>query len=116
MPTRRRMLLSALAAAALPALALSVAAPRPAFAQSAEQLRASGAAGERWDGYMEARDASAAGAVAQINAQRKQIYQQRASQQNAPVDEVGKVYAQQIFQQSAAGTWFKKPNGQWVQK
>jgi uncharacterized protein YdbL (DUF1318 family) len=105
------LLLAALATAALPALA-----PRAAHAQAAEQLRSSGTAGERWDGYMEARDASATGAVAKINEQRRQIYQERATQQKAPVDEVGKVYAQQIFQQSAPGTWFKKPNGQWVQK
>ncbi len=86
------------------------------YAQSAESLRASGQAGERWDGYLEARDASAKGEVDQINAQRKELYTERAKQQGISVEEVGKVYAQQIFEKLPKGSWFKQPNGQWIQK
>ena len=47
-----------------------------AQAQSLDGLRASGAVGERFDGYAVARDSSAAGVVSQVNAQRRQIYEQ----------------------------------------
>jgi len=107
--TRRVFLVVTLAAG------LTLAAPY-GFAQSAESLRASGQAGERWDGYLEARDPSARTEVDQINAQRKELYTQRASQQGISVEEVGKVYAQQIFDKLPKGSWFKQPNGQWVQK
>lgn len=107
--TRRVFLVVTLAAG------LALAAPH-AYAESAEALRASGQAGERWDGYMEARDASAKADVAAINAQRKQLYTERAAQQGISVEEVGKVYAQQIFEKMPKGSWFKQPNGQWVQK
>lgn len=88
----------------------------PAFAQSADALRASGAAGERWDGYLEAREASAKAAVETINAERRKVYAQRAIQQGVSPEEVGKVYAEQIFAGMPAGSWFKQANGQWVQK
>jgi uncharacterized protein YdbL (DUF1318 family) len=107
--TRRVLLVVTLAAG------LTLAAPY-GFAQSAESLRASGQAGERWDGYLEARDASAKAEVDQINAQRKDLYAERAKQQGISVEEVGKVYAQQIFDKLAKGSWFMQPNGQWIQK
>lgn len=89
---------------------------RAAHAQSADALRASGDAGERFDGYMEARKPSAAAAVEAINAQRRQVYEERARQQNVPVEEVGRVYAQQIIGQAPAGTWIKNQAGSWSQK
>ncbi len=54
------------------ALALGWSAP-PVLAQSLDQLRASGAVGERYDGYAQALQSSAAGVVQQVNAKRKQI-------------------------------------------
>ncbi|MCW5751518.1 MAG: YdbL family protein [Alphaproteobacteria bacterium] len=87
-----------------------------AFAQSAEQLRASGAAGERWDGLMEARDPGAQAAVNQINQQRQQVYRDRAAKQNVPAQEVGKVYFEQIVRSAPPGTWIKGADGRWVQK
>jgi len=107
--TRRVFLVVALATG------LTLAAPN-GFAQSAESLRASGHAGERWDGYLEARDPSAKDAVAKINAQRKELYAQRAAQQGISVEEVGKVYAQEIFDKLPKGSWFMQPGGQWIQK
>ena len=109
---RTHLLLSALAALLLVA-ALGAA---PAEAQSLDALRASGAVGERFDGYAVARDASAQAFVDQVNAQRRQIYQQQASSQNVPIDQVGQVYAQQIMQKAPAGTFFQKSDGGWTQK
>lgn len=88
----------------------------PAAAQDLNAMRASGAMGERYDGYAEARDAGTAGAVKQINAKRNQIYKQRAAEQGISPAEVGKVYAQQIFQKSPSGTFFLQQNGTWTQK
>ena len=107
-----RLILSALAALLL-VVALGAA---PADAQSLDALRASGAVGERFDGYAVARDASAQGFVNQVNAQRQQIYQQQAASQGVPVDQVGQVYAQQIMQKAPAGTFFQKPDGGWMRK
>lgn len=106
----RRAFLTLVAGAALSMMSV------PAFAQSADELRASGAAGERWDGYLEARESSAKVAVDAINAERRKVYQQRAKQQGVSAEEVGKVYAEQIFGSLPAGSWFKQANGQWVQK
>ncbi|MEM7223280.1 MAG: YdbL family protein [Pseudomonadota bacterium] len=91
----------------------------PAFAQSLDQLRASGAIGERWDGYVVVRDPGAAGAQAtatKVNAERKKLYAKRASNEGATPEQVGQVYAQQIVQQVPKGTWILQQNGQWTQK
>ena len=88
----------------------------PATAQSLDALRASGAVGERFDGYVQARDGSAQGFVDQVNAKRREIYQQRAAAQGVPADQVGRVYAQQILSEAPKGTWFLDPSGNWMQK
>jgi uncharacterized protein YdbL (DUF1318 family) len=111
--TRRWFSLLSLALAvglALPLLAV------PAMAQSLDELRASGKVGERYDGLLEARDASVADTVAQINAKRRAIYEKQAAQQGVPVDQVGRVYAGEILRQVPAGTWILKPDGSWTQK
>lgn len=99
-------------------LLLSAAAP-PAFAQSLDQLRASGALGERYDGLVEVREPGASGAKSvakEVNAKRKSIYEQRAASQGVSAAEVGKVYAGKIFQDAPKGTWFLQENGTWRQK
>ncbi len=89
----------------------------PAWAQSLESLRASGALGERYDGLVAVRQASAdANRIAgEVNAQRQGIYKQRAAEQGVAWEQVGRVYAQQIFAQSPKGTWFLSEQG-WTQK
>lgn len=114
--THRRRLL-ALLALSLPAVALG--AP-PAAAQSLDELRSSGVVGERYDGLAVVRDAGASpqvrAQVADVNAQRRKIYAQRAAEQGAPADQVGRVYAQEIFRNAPRGTWFLGEDGRWVQK
>lgn len=88
----------------------------PAAAQSLDELRASGAVGERFDGLAVARDASAADAVTQINAKRQEIYAQRAASQGVPADQVGRVYAKEILAKAPKGTWFLTPDNKWTQK
>ncbi|MEE8535332.1 MAG: DUF1318 domain-containing protein, partial [Kiloniellales bacterium] len=81
------------------------------MAQSLAEYRASGAVGERFDGYAVARQSSAKAAVKAVNAKRKKIYGTRATAQGVPAGQVGRVYAQQIFDKAASGTWFLKENG-----
>lgn len=103
----------------LAALALLALAALPAAAQSLEELRKSGAVGERYDGYAVVREAGGASVeavVREINDKRKAIYAERAKAQNAPANEVGKVYALEIMQKAPAGTWFLDAAGKWVQK
>ena len=97
------------------ALALGWSAP-PVLAQSLDQLRASGAVGERYDGYAQALQSSAAGVVQQVNAKRRQIYQQTADKEGASVDQIGRVYARQIFAKAPPGTKFLQENGSWITK
>ncbi len=95
------------------ALALGWSAP-PVLAQSLDQLRASGAVGERYDGYSEALQSNAASVVQQVNAKRKQIYAQRAAQEGASAEQIGRIYAPQIFAKAPPGTKFLQEIGSWI--
>ena len=96
-------------------LALGLSAP-PVLAQSLDELRTSGAVGERYDGYAQALQSSAAGVVEQVNAKRRQIYAQRASQEGVSADQIGRVYAQQILAKAPRGTKFLQEDGSWITK
>ena len=90
----------------------------PATAQSLDDLRASGAVGERYDGYAEVRDPGASGAksrVQGVNQKRKKIYDERAAAQGTTADKVGALYADQIMRKAPSGTWFLQENGKWRQ-
>lgn len=86
-----------------------------AWAADLEALRASGAIGERVDGYVVAREPSAQAEADAINAQRRTIYQEKAAAQGIDVVQVGKVYAEEILRKVPAGTWIQI-NGQWRKK
>lgn len=86
-----------------------------AWADSLEDLRASGAIGESYNGYVFARDPAVRAQADAINAQRKAIYQEKAAAQGVNIDQVGKVYAEEIFKKVPAGTWIQV-NGQWLKK
>ena len=92
--------------------------PAPATAQSLNNLRASGAVGERFDGFLQARskDGKARSVVKDVNAKRRKIYSRRAAEQGVSADQVGRVYAQQIFKKAPSGTYFLQANGKWIQK
>ncbi len=107
----RRTLIAALAAAPLLA-----AVPRASWAASLNDLLRQGKIGERFDGYVQARDGSAQGTVDQVNAKRRELYQKRAGETGQTADVVGRVYAAEIYKKADPGTWFLLENGQWVQK
>jgi uncharacterized protein len=84
-----------------------------------DQLRRSGAVGERYDGLLVVRsqgDAAARAVADQVNAQRSAIYEAQAKRENADVRDVGKIYALEIAGKAPAGTWFLGEDGKWVQK
>ncbi len=112
MPRRTFFRLTFLAVATL---VLGLSGP-PALAQSLDQLRASGAVGERFDGFAQALQSSAAGTVDQVNAKRRQIYAERAASEGVSPDQIGRVYAQQIFAKAPPGTRFLQGNGAWITK
>lgn len=99
-------------------VALGFAAPVQAD-DALDRLRANGEIIERFDGYVEAAPSASAEAkakVAEVNAKRQALYQQRAAQNNAPVSEVGKVFALEIIKQAPAGTYFRNADGSLTRK
>ncbi len=110
---KRRSILAAILAA--PAL-LAIAYAGTAWAQSLNDLRRSGALGERFDGYVEARDPSAQGVAGQVNAKRRAQYEKVATKEGISVDQVGRVYAPKIIAKLPAGAWYLPQGGGWTQK
>lgn len=95
-PTRRR-LLPTLAAGAAVLLALAgPLSPVPAWAQSADALRANGQACERPDGLLRTLDPSVGSAVEAINRQRLATYQEIARQQGGTVEQVRVVSGEKL--------------------
>lgn len=88
----------------------------PATAADLGDLLASGAVGERYDGFAEARDPSAAATVKAVNEKRLAIYEKRAKETGQTVDVVGRIYASEIWDAADPGTWFHLEDGSWVQK
>lgn len=114
MPSRRTVL------ALLAAFAVTVGLPGLAAAKNLDQYRAEGVIAERFDGFIELRGANAPAEAQQIvedvNDKRRQVYERRAEEQNVSPASVGKVYAEQILQNAPKGTYFKRPDGSYVQK
>lgn len=117
MPTPRAL---AAVAAVLAVAALLLAAAVPAAAASLDDYRAEGVIAERYDGLVEVRasdaPAEARRIVDEVNRKRRQIYEQRASEQGISPDQVGRVYATQILEKAPPGTYFKRPDGSYVRK
>lgn len=99
--------LLALAAIALPLLG------GPVSAQSLDDLRAAGKIGERYDGFAVARDPALADMVKDINAKRREIYQEQAQKQGVPIEQVGMVYASELLEKLPSGTWFLTQGDEW---
>ncbi len=82
--------------------------------------RSAGTVGERFDGFAVVRDPALATTlnptVETVNAERLKVYAQRATAEGVPVDQIGRIYAAEIFRSAPAGTWFLQESGQWVRK
>ncbi len=106
----RRYFLTAVAAASLLPAMTALA------ADDLNALRRAGAVGERYDGFLVARDGGARATVDSINAQRRKIYEKRAKDAGVALEQIGRVYAEQIMKDAPRGTYFLQESGQWVQK
>ena len=110
-PTRRLIL-------ALPLMLLAVTAV--AQTRTLDGPRKAGTVGERYDGYAVVRDPASSATlgplVEQVNAERRKLYAQRSATEGVPIDQIGQVYAAEIFNSAPPGTWFLQESGKWVQK
>ncbi len=102
------------------ALILLMVAPGLAVAQAKllDGPRASGAVGERFDGFAVVRSGGAdiQQLVDQVNAERRSVYADVAAKEGTNVDAVGRIYADRIIQSAPGGTWFLDEGGNWRQK
>ncbi|HVO05030.1 MAG TPA: YdbL family protein [Candidatus Cybelea sp.] len=92
-----------------------------AVADPLDDARVAGQIGERPDGYVAAVQPSPSPQIQQlvtdINAQRRQVYEQLAGQKGVPVEEVGALAAEKtIAQKLKPGMYYMNNAGQWVQK
>jgi uncharacterized protein YdbL (DUF1318 family) len=108
------------AAALLPAAVIPALAQSDATKALVDAAKARGAVGEQADGFlgfvMPAADPALAGAVAEINAGRAQVYRETAARTGVTADAAGQATAQQLFARLPAGQYFKPLNGNWVRK
>lgn len=86
------------------------------WAATLQENRVSGALGETASGYVVARKPSAKADADTTNAKRKTVYAGKANAQGVSINQVGKVYAQQIIKKVPAGTWIQNSSGKWYQK
>lgn len=90
----------------------------PAAAQSARDLKDTGAVGESLSGYLglvKSVGADIQSAMDRINAARGQAYQEAAARSGRTVSEVEAVAGAQLRQKARAGDWVQNAAGQWVQ-
>ena len=113
-PSRRRF-----AAVAFGLWALASTSSAWAQSKLLDAPRAAGLVAERFDGFAAVRGAApadVAALVAQVNAERRAVYAERAQAEKTSVDAIGKIYALEIIKSAPSKTWFLSESGQWTQR
>ena len=91
-----------------------------ALAQSLEDAKASGLIGEQRDGYIGLVQGSAPPAVISlvedVNRQRRERYQQIASENGISVDQVAQLAFNKAVEATRSGHFLEDANGRWVRK
>jgi uncharacterized protein YdbL (DUF1318 family) len=91
-----------------------------AVAQNLEEAKASGLIGEQRDGYIGLVQGSAPPAVVSlvenINRQRRERYQQIASENGISVDQVAQLAFNKALEATRSGHFLEDANGRWVTK
>ena len=90
-----------------------------AHALSLDEAKKSGAVGEKLDGYLGAVSAPSAEVsklVADINAQRRQKYEEISKKNGTPAAAVEKLAATQAIEKTAPGNYVEAAPGKWVKK
>jgi uncharacterized protein YdbL (DUF1318 family) len=90
----------------------------PAYALDLQQARASGAVGEKLDGYVTARQNTpeVQALVSEVNAKRRQEYARISQENGQPVNVVAKLAAEQIINGLERGVYYQNPQGGWQQR
>ncbi len=87
----------------------------PVFALDLAQARASGAVGEKLDGYITALQSTpeVQALVANVNAKRRDEYARISKENGQPLDVVAKLAAQQVINNLPRGSSYQAPDGSW---
>lgn len=83
-----------------------------------DELKAAGALGENYRGYLEVREdkGNAASLVADENRDREAVYVLIAKETGSSVETVSRARARQIAAQSKSGVWVQDETGAWRKK
>jgi len=91
-----------------------------AFAATLDEAKAAGQIGEKQDGYIGLVQANVpadvAALVADVNAQRRQRYEQIARDNGIDIREVAKLAFTRAFDNTLPGNYVENSPGQWVRK
>ncbi len=91
-----------------------------AFAATLEEAKAAGLIGEKQDGYIGLVQANVpadvVALVADVNAQRRQRYEQIARENGIDVREVAKLAFTRALENTVSGNYVESNPGQWVRK
>lgn len=91
-----------------------------AFAATLEDAKAAGLIGEKQDGYIGLVQsnvpADVVALVANVNAQRRQRYEQIARENNIDVRDVAKLAFTRAFENTLPGNFVESSPGQWARK
>ncbi len=99
-------------------LALTALFAFPALAMSLQEGRASGAIGEKMDGYVAVvvQSPAASALASEVNAKRKAEYARISKENGHPADIVAKLAAEQIINGLPAGAKYQDASGNWKSK
>ncbi len=90
------------------------------WAAPLDDAKSAGLIGELPDGYVAAvqpnPSSDIAALVRQINAKRRDVYENLAAEENVPVAQVGALAAEKIKRQASPGEYFMSPDGTWAPK
>lgn len=98
--------------------AVVVTAPWPARAQSDDELKRQGLAGEMPTGYLGLvrLDADVEDAINRINAVRRQNYRDIAAANGVPLESVARQAGAQLISRASPGEYIMNADGVWVRK
>lgn len=91
-----------------------------AFAAALDEAKATGLIGEKQDGYIGLVQANVpadvVALVADVNAQRRQRYEQIAQENGIAVQQVAKLAFTKAFENTLSGNYVESAPGQWTRK
>lgn len=91
-----------------------------AFAQTLDEVKASGLVGEKSDGYLGLVQGTAPAAVEQlvenVNRQRRERYEQIARENGITISQVAQLAYARAVEATRSGNYVEDANGRWIRK